>query len=607
MLRYWILAVCFLTGGYASAEAINAQVDTDKKPWTHLNALNNPDEFQFAIVTDRTGGARQGIFMDGVRKLNLMRPEFVMSVGDLINGYTENLDQLNREWDEFNGFVDQLDMPFFYVPGNHDITNDVMTQLWAERFGPSYYHFVYRDVLFLCLNSEDPPNTQMSDKQVAYVEKALNENPDVRWTMVFIHKPLWIYPGKKNWKRVEEMLQGRRHSVFAGHTHNYMRYERNDEAYIVLATMGGGSGLRGPAFGEFDHFMWVTMTEEGPRIANLMLNGIWDTHVRTPEHTALLRGSLNGGVVRTEPIVVHGEIFDGAETVLRLTNDADVPAEVEVFLESTEEVTVSRTSVRKKLQPNSVELIDIALTAETPITATEVEPIPIRWKVVYDLEESISPMTIEGQHRVGIHTQWPLYVKKTDISLDGDLDDWSDEAFNTVPGPGALSGTTTAWYGAPDLTMRQALRYDDDFLYVALKVEDDEQAPSNNNFRRTDSVEIRLDARPAADRAKGADFKDWILLAFGAGRRGPVQLFEADKLPDGIDVATKSTDTGYAVEVRIPMAYIEAQGGKDWEDIRLNIAVNDHDRDGYSKIWWQPDWNATGSYVGSGVFERLGN
>lgn len=58
-------------------------------PWNHLNLNNDPDNFQFAIVTDRTGGHRPGIFEDAIGKLNLLQPEFVMSLGDLIEGYTD--------------------------------------------------------------------------------------------------------------------------------------------------------------------------------------------------------------------------------------------------------------------------------------------------------------------------------------------------------------------------------------------------------------------------------------------------------------------------------------------------------------------------------------
>ncbi|MFM1875999.1 MAG: hypothetical protein RL266_1736, partial [Bacteroidota bacterium] len=76
-------------------------VKTEQKPWTHLNFKNNPDNFQFAIVTDNTGGMRRPVFETAVTKLNLMQPEFVMSVGDLIEGYTMDQEQIDKEWLEF--------------------------------------------------------------------------------------------------------------------------------------------------------------------------------------------------------------------------------------------------------------------------------------------------------------------------------------------------------------------------------------------------------------------------------------------------------------------------------------------------------------------------
>ena len=162
-------------------------------PWTHLNLANDPESFQFAIVTDRTGSHRPGVFPDAVRKLNLLQPEFVMSVGDLIEGYTEDREVLDGEWDEFAGFVEALQMPFFYLPGNHDISNQVMADVWQARFGPSYYSFVYRDVLFVCLNTESPESTRLSEPQLHWLEDVLAAHTDVRWTLVFLHKPLWAY------------------------------------------------------------------------------------------------------------------------------------------------------------------------------------------------------------------------------------------------------------------------------------------------------------------------------------------------------------------------------------------------------------------------------
>src|SRR5688572_4625479 len=66
------------------------QINYDTKPWTRLNFNNDPKHFQFVVVSDRTGAVRPGVFEEAVRKINLLQPEFVMSVGDLIMGYSTN-------------------------------------------------------------------------------------------------------------------------------------------------------------------------------------------------------------------------------------------------------------------------------------------------------------------------------------------------------------------------------------------------------------------------------------------------------------------------------------------------------------------------------------
>ncbi|MCS6852067.1 MAG: metallophosphoesterase [Gemmataceae bacterium] len=260
----------------------------ERNPWTHLRLNNDPDEFHFAIVSDRTGGHRSQIFSRAVQQLNLLQPQFVLSVGDLIEGYSENMERLAAEWREFQGYVGQLQMPFFYVPGNHDLSNLVQEKLWTEKFGRRYYHFVYRNVLFLLLNSEDPPGVStghFSEEQVAYVRKVLEENRDVRWTIVAFHKPVWAdaQVAKTNWLEIEQALAGRPYTVFAGHVHRYRKFIRNGQAYYQLATTGGVSKMRGRDYGEFDHIVWVTMKKDGPVLANIMLDGIYPENLKSIE------------------------------------------------------------------------------------------------------------------------------------------------------------------------------------------------------------------------------------------------------------------------------------------------------------------------------------
>ena len=79
------------------------------KPWTSENFKNNPDNFQFAIIGDRGGGANpQGTYERAIEQLNWLHPEFVMSVGDYVEGYTSDPKVMNAQWDEFDGIVAKL-------------------------------------------------------------------------------------------------------------------------------------------------------------------------------------------------------------------------------------------------------------------------------------------------------------------------------------------------------------------------------------------------------------------------------------------------------------------------------------------------------------------
>lgn len=270
-----------LAGSAPKEPEAGLKVDiAERNPWNHLNLNNAASTFRFAIVTDRTGGARAGVFERAVEQLNIMQPEFIVSVGDLIEGYNEKSAKMEAQWDEFNGFINKLEMPFFYVAGNHDIANKLMDAHWQKQFGRAYYHFIYKNVLFLALNTEDPPGKKLGGigkEQIAFAEQVLAANPDVRWTIVLLHRPLWITPqvDQTGWLEVEAALNGRRYTVFAGHEHRYKKFIRNGQNYYMLATTGGGSKLRGLPQGEFDHLVWVTMKDGGPVLANLMMEGIF--------------------------------------------------------------------------------------------------------------------------------------------------------------------------------------------------------------------------------------------------------------------------------------------------------------------------------------------
>ena len=265
---------------FQPARELRTQARQMARPWWGEHFADEKKSFQFVIMADRNGGRRPDIFEPTVHKINDLQPEFVISVGDYIQGYTESDSLLQLQWDDFFAAIAPLQMPFFCLPGNHDISNVTMHRAWLDRFGVTYYHFIYKDVLFLCLNTEDPEAGKISDEQVRYVEKTLAKNQQVDWTMVFLHKPLWQYEDPSGYSKIEALLHARPHTVIASHEHRYQKSIRQGINHYVIATTGGSSALRGAEFGEIDHIVWVTMTSHGPRLANLGVEGIYGDDIK---------------------------------------------------------------------------------------------------------------------------------------------------------------------------------------------------------------------------------------------------------------------------------------------------------------------------------------
>ncbi len=287
-------------------------------PWTYEPESRQDEKFTFAVIGDLHSGEREGIFAIAVEQLNLLRPEFVLSVGDLVDGGIEDTVELKNQFDHFDERAAKLKSPFFHVVGNHDITNTVMQQYWEKRYGKRYYHFVYNNVLFLVLDSEDyseermreiyearakaievldGPNPELarqldyfkmperatgeiSDNQSSYFEKVIADHPNVRWTFLLMHKPVWKREAEGNLSRLEKALDKRKYTVINGHFHDYSYTLHNERDYIMVATTSGGQNPLSET--AFDHVTLITMDNDGPVIANLRMDGILDKYAHIP-------------------------------------------------------------------------------------------------------------------------------------------------------------------------------------------------------------------------------------------------------------------------------------------------------------------------------------
>lgn len=97
-------------------------------------------------------------FQEAVAQANLIRPDFVLMLGDYVRGQRRPGDLL-AEYELFYRALLELEVPAFLLPGNHDqYVNGIDGRRWfRENLGPTYYSFDLEGCHFTCLNSYQWP------------------------------------------------------------------------------------------------------------------------------------------------------------------------------------------------------------------------------------------------------------------------------------------------------------------------------------------------------------------------------------------------------------------------------------------------------------------
>jgi hypothetical protein len=304
------------TAGAAGALPSSLRIDIQDgpNPWTALDIPNSGQHFSFVLISDRTGGARPGVFERGLATTDLLAPSFAIQLGDMIEGYTDEPDVVAEQWSEIDGMFAGMATSVFHVPGNHDVSSVYNEKVWLQRYGRLYFHFRFQDALFLQLDTMDSPDVidpemlekmgagfdrmarldprglrilvansldwdgtqpgKMSEEQLTYFEEVLRDNADARWTFISMHMPLW-QGDHAAWARIRRALGDRPYHAFAGHVHNYRHEHIDGNSHVRLGPTGGLWVLGGPE-GNFDHVTQVTVTDRGPIVANILLDGVRD-------------------------------------------------------------------------------------------------------------------------------------------------------------------------------------------------------------------------------------------------------------------------------------------------------------------------------------------
>lgn len=114
----------------------------------------------FSRQTDRgLSDTGEPLFLyQAIEQLNLIRPDFVLMLGDFIRGQRRP-GELLKEYERFYQALLELEVPAFLLPGNHDqYVNGIDGARWFEaNLGPLYYSFDVGGCHFTCLDSYQWP------------------------------------------------------------------------------------------------------------------------------------------------------------------------------------------------------------------------------------------------------------------------------------------------------------------------------------------------------------------------------------------------------------------------------------------------------------------
>lgn len=319
-----------------------------------LKLPKEDDAFTFVVFGDRTGGPHVGInvLAQAVADTNLLEPDLVMTVGDLVNGYKDDKVWM-PQMVQYKDVMDELICPWFPVAGNHDTywkspnkPKGELEPLYEKHFGPLWYAFEHKGSAFIVLYTDEgnpetgeksfrkPDSQKMSDVQFNWLKSMLEKSKDAKHVFLFMHHPRWLGRGYgKDWDRVHKLLinAGNVSGVFAGHIH-HLRYDPKDGIdYFSLATVGAGQPGWAPTAGWRHQFHVVTVRKQQVAFASLPVGAAEDPKLITghvSEQSEVLGRAMPIEYKQPVKIAADGSVDEILTVVVKNPSKFEIDAEL---------------------------------------------------------------------------------------------------------------------------------------------------------------------------------------------------------------------------------------------------------------------------------------
>jgi hypothetical protein len=415
---------------------------------------------RFAIIGDRTGEHQEGVYGQVLEEIQRLRPEFIITVGDMIEGYTSDTTQLNEEWTGYFNLVKSLNCPIYFTPGNHDITFDDMEPMYERYVGKPYHSFDYRGVHIVVMdNSRWEVTAEWPKEQIDWVTEDLKEHQNAAATLVFMHKPFWyntLGDNKPDFLHDIFVKYGV-DAVFNGHMHQYFSAEYDGILYSSIGSSGGDT--EPTPTGLWYHFGWVTVDGDGVHAVPIEKGGVRPWNDMSADQMRTLYTLDNHGLRFEQPVPINGDLAVDHALVRLVVDNSIGPVEARDTLrwDIPDGWTVEPAEQEFVVPAGGTGIVDFTVTGTGPLF-----PLPsVEAHLPYTHEHVANvDQTLEASRQVNC-----LHATSAPV-IDGDLSDacWQGQPVQLIgPDGGKREIDSTAVYFA----------YDGNNLYYAAYCQDE--------------------------------------------------------------------------------------------------------------------------------------
>jgi predicted phosphodiesterase len=252
-----------------------------------LIASSAGDRCRFAIAGDRTGEAQADVWQRVWKEIAAARPDFVISVGDLIQGTSDAAAE--AQWREvLETLAPYRKIPIYFTPGNHDVWSEESAALYRRHTGRRlHYGFDYGPAHFTVLDNSR--SDALPAAGMEFLRADLEAHKDAAAKFIVMHRPSWILDAALGNTTAPLQQVARRYGVrwiVAGHVHQLIHAEVDGVTYFAAPSAGGHLRLSGK-YEDGWFFGWTEVEVKGGEAG-------FTVHELGGRSTVLARWGLSG-------------------------------------------------------------------------------------------------------------------------------------------------------------------------------------------------------------------------------------------------------------------------------------------------------------------------